>query len=112
MDVFVVQLTAAVVALLPEEGKIIPVSPDVITNRFVSAVQAAGVPHFRFHDLRSFFASIALSSAIGAGRRSVQDMGGWQTDRVLGSHYDRAVADQTERDRKAIALYFANNLAI
>lgn len=107
-----VQLTAAVVALLPEEGKIIPVSPDVITNRFVSAVQAAGVPHFRFHDLRSFFASIALSSAIGAGRRSVQDMGGWQTDRVLGSHYDRAVADQTERDRKAIALYFANNLAI
>lgn len=107
-----VQVTAGVVALLPKEGMLIPVSPDVITNRFISAVEAAGVPHFRFHDLRSFFASIALSSAIGAGRRSVQDMGGWQTDRVLGSHYDRAVADQTERDRAAVALYFANNLAL
>lgn len=107
-----VQLTAAVVDLLPTDGQLVPVPPDVITNRFVDAVKAAGVPHFRFHDLRSFFASIALSSAVGAGRRSVQDMGGWQTDRVLGSHYDRAVADQTARDKAAIALYFANNMAL
>lgn len=107
-----VQLTQSVIDLLPEEGKIIPVSPTIITNRFVDAVRRAGVHPFRFHDLRSFFASIALSSAVGAGRRSVQDIGGWQTDRVMGSHYDRAVADQTARDRAAIAIYFANNLAI
>ena len=107
-----VQLTAAVVALLPESGQLVPVTPDVITNRFVDAVKAAGVPHFRFHDLRSFFASIALSSAVGAGRRSVQDIGGWKTDRVLGAHYDRVVADQTARDKAAIALYFANNMAL
>lgn len=107
-----VQLTQAVIDLLPKEGPLVPVTPDKITNRFVDAVRRAGVHPFRFHDLRSFFASIALSSAVGAGRRSVQDIGGWQTDRVMGSHYDRAVADQTARDKAAIALYFANNLAI
>lgn len=107
-----VQLSRGVIDLLPEEGRLVPVNPDVITNRFVSAVKKAGVHPFRFHDLRSFFASIALSSAVGAGRRSVQDIGGWQTDRVLGSHYDRAIADQTARDRASIATYFANNLAL
>lgn len=107
-----VQLTGSVIDLLPEEGYLVPVTPDVITNRFCDAVRKAGVHPFRFHDLRSFFASIALSSAVNAGRRSVQDIGGWQTDRVLGSHYDRVIADQTERDRAAIALYFANNLAL
>lgn len=107
-----VQVTASVIDLLPTDGLLVPVSPDIISNRFVDAVKRAGVHRFRFHDLRSFFASIALSSAVGAGRRSVQDIGGWQTDRVLGSHYDRAIADQTARDRASIALYFANNLAL
>lgn len=107
-----VQLTQGVIDLLPKEGPIVPVSPDIITNRFADAVRKAEVPRFRFHDLRSFFASIALSSAVGAGRRSVQDIGGWQTDRVLGSHYDRVISDQTDRDKAAIALYFANNLAL
>lgn len=107
-----VQVSKGVVDLLPKEGNLVPVTPDIITNRFVDAVKRAGVHPFRFHDLRSFFASIALSSAIGAGRRSVQDIGGWKTDRVLGSHYDRAIADQTARDQAAIALYFENHLAL
>lgn len=107
-----VQVSKGVIDLLPEDGQLVPVTPDIITNRFVDAVKRAGVHPFRFHDLRSFFASIALSSAIGAGRRSVQDIGGWKTDRVLGSHYDRAIADQTARDKAAIALYFENNLAL
>lgn len=107
-----VQVSQGVIALLPEAGQLVPVTPDIITNRFVDAVKRSGVHPFRFHDLRSFFASIALSSAIGAGRRSVQDIGGWQTDRVLGSHYDRAILDQTARDRAAIATFFANNLAL
>lgn len=107
-----VQLSRGVVDLLPEEGPLVPVAPDIITNRFVDLVKRAGVHPFRFHDLRSFFASISLSSAIGAGRRSVQDTGGWQSDRVLGSHYDRVIADQTARDQAAIALFFENHLAL
>lgn len=106
-----VQLSRAVVDLLPE-GRLVPLNPNNVTQRFEDAVKRAGVPPFRFHDLRSFFASIALSSAVNAGRRSVQDIGGWKTDRVLGSHYDRAIKDQTAKDSAAIALYFANNLAL
>lgn len=106
-----VQMTRAVVDLFPE-GPLVNLNPDQVTQRFEDAVKNAGVHPFRFHDLRSFFASIALSSAVNAGRRSVQDIGGWKTDRVLGSHYDRAVADQTTKDRAAIALFMANNLAL
>ena len=106
----VVPITQAVMDLLPKSGPVVSCSPDVITNRFARAVREAGVPHFRFHDLRSFFASIALSSAVGSGSRTVQDLGGWQTDRVLKSHYDRSISDVRKKDEDAIILYFQNHL--
>ena len=106
----VVPITQAVMDLLPKSGQIVSCSPDVITNRFARAVREAGVHHFRFHDLRSFFASIALSSAVGSGSRTVQDLGGWQTDRVLKSHYDRSISDVRKKDEEAIILYFQNHL--
>lgn len=73
---------------------------------------AAGVPHFRFHDLRSFFASIALSSAVGVGSRTVQDLGGWQTDRVMKSHYDRSISDVRKKDEENIIAFFSRNLSV
>lgn len=108
----IVPITPDVVSILPEHGRIINCSPDCITNRFAKAVEAAGVKHFRFHDLRSFFASISLSSAVGSGSRTVQDLGGWQTDRVLKAHYERSISDQKQKDTDAIITYFKTNLKI
>lgn len=106
----VVPVTQGVMDLMPKEGPVVSCSPDAITLRFRKAVARAGVHHFRFHDLRSFFASIALSSAIGAGARSVQDLGGWQTDRVMKSHYERSMSDQKKKDVDAILDWFGRNL--
>lgn len=108
----IVPITKDVIDILPDYGKIIDCSPDCITNRFAKAVETAGVPHFRFHDLRSFFASISLSSAIGAGSKTVQDLGGWETDRVLKTHYERSITDQKKRDTDAIIHYFKTNIKI
>jgi integrase len=107
-----VPITPAVVSLLPEEGRVVSVSPDVITLRFIDAVKNAGVPHFRFHDLRSFFASISMSSAVGSGAKTVQDIGGWETDRVLKSHYERSISDTKQKDTDAIILYFKDHLKV
>lgn len=106
----VVPLSPSVVEMMPKSGKIISSSPDCITNRFARAVRRAGVHPFRFHDLRSFFASISLSSAVGSASRTVQDIGGWQTDRVLKSHYERSISDQFRKDSEAIVLYFSDHL--
>lgn len=107
-----VPVTPAVMALLPTSGPVVSCSPDCITNRFARAVREAGVPHFRFHDLRSFFASIALSSAVGVGSRTVQDLGGWQTDRVMKSHYDRSISDVRKKDEENIIAFFSRNLSV
>ena len=105
-----VPISPEVMALMPTEGRVIECTPDCITGRFVKAVKRAGVERFRFHDLRSFFASISLSSAVGSASRTVQDIGGWQTDRVLKSHYERSISDQFRKDSEAIVLYFSDHL--
>lgn len=107
-SVRIVPISPEVIDMMPE-GRIITCSPDCITNRFAKAVERAGVKKFRFHDLRSFFASTALST-IGSASRTVQDLGGWQTDRVMKSHYDRSISDQFQKDSEAIVLYFTDHL--
>lgn len=106
----IVPISKEVMRLLPVRGPVVSCSPDCITNRFAKALKRAGVHPFRFHDLRSLFASISLSSAVGAGSRTVQDLGGWQTDRVMKSHYDRSISDQLKKDSDAIVSYFSENL--
>lgn len=105
-----VPVSREVMDMLPLSGSVVSCSPDCITNRFASALKKAGVHHFRFHDLRSFFASISLSSAVGVSARTVQDLGGWQTDRVLKSHYERSISDQKKKDTEAIIHYFSDHL--
>ena len=107
-----VQLPQEVIDMLPKRGQLVPVSPDVITLRFVKAVQRAGVPHFRFHDLRAFFASISVSSAIGASELTVQKMGGWKTNNVLKMHYERSISDQQQKDTDRIMDYYQKELPV
>lgn len=106
----IVPISKEVMRLLPVRGCVVSCSPDCITNRFAHALKRAGVHPFRFHDLRSLFASVSLSSAVGAGSRTVQDLGGWQTDRVMKSHYERSISDQLKKDAAAIVSYFSENL--
>lgn len=107
-----VSVTPAVMEQLPDAGPVVDISPDVLTNRFRKLVERAGVPHFRFHDLRSFFASISVSSAIGASELTVQDFGGWATNNVLKRHYERSISDQKRKDTAAIVAYFDEHLSI
>ena len=111
-SVRIVPITEEVMRTLPTSGRVISCSPDCITNRFVHAVNRAGVPHFRFHDLRSFSASISLSPEIGASRTTVKDLHGWKTDRMLQDHYERSIRDQKQKDIESIRSYFSKNLQI
>ena len=48
---------------LREDG-IISCTPDALTQRFEKTVQRAGLPHFRFHDLRHSCASLLLANDV------------------------------------------------
>lgn len=105
-----IEINREILDQLPKEGRIVNLNPDQISMRFNRALKKAGLPSFRFHDLRHYGASIAVSSAINAGTLTVQARGGWETDHVLKRTYEHSLADQEKKDTAAILSFFSQNL--
>lgn len=87
------------------EGRIVKATPMQITNRFSRAIHFAGLPHFRFHDLRHYSASIM--HAIGVPDQYIMQRGGWSSDNVLKSVYRNTIDDQTQKFNNNINTHFA-----
>ena len=75
-------------------GRIVDLTPDVITNRFERILKRAEIHHFRFHDLRHYSASIL--HALGIPDAYIMQRGGWSSDGVLKSVYRHTMADKNE----------------
>lgn len=105
-----IRINRELLSLFPPAGNIVDLKPDQVTMRFNRAVKKAGVHPFRFHDLRHFAASIAVSSAIGAGKLTIRDRGGWETDHVLESVYEHSVRDVKEKDTEKILSFFSEKI--
>lgn len=73
-------------------GRIINLTPNNITDRFSVALEQAGLPHFRFHDLRHYSASI--QHALGIPDAYIMRRGGWISDSTLKTVYRHALDDQ------------------
>lgn len=87
-------------------GNITHLNPNMITSRFWHILKNANLPHFRFHDLRHYSASI--QHALGIPDAYIMQRGGWQTDGVLKSVYRHTMSDrQGEMSNKANA-HFSN----
>lgn len=81
-----VVLPSFVIEALPEtEGKIIDCQPTWITIHFGRVLSDLGIPHFRFHDLRHYSASIM--HFLGAPNETIMHRGGWASDYCLNQHY-------------------------
>lgn len=76
--------------LLREKGRV-DLSPQQVTQRFRRLVKKAGLPHFRFHDLRHSFVSIA--HAAGIPDAYIQSAGGWSTDYTMRNVYRQTLPD-------------------
>ncbi len=81
-------------------GRITPLAPNVITDRFNRILKSAGLPHFRFHDLRHYSASI--QHALGIPDSYIMQRGGWGNDGVLKTVY-RHVMESKEKEMNEIA---------
>lgn len=77
------------------DGRIVNMNPGSITDRFNRMLKSAGLPHFRFHDLRHYSASI--QHAIGIPDAYIMKRGGWKNDTVLKNVY-RHVLEEKEKE--------------
>ncbi len=92
--------------LLPQEGtdRIVNLVPTTITNYFRKALANAGLPHFRFHDLRHYQASIL--HAMGIPDKYIMERGGWKTDSTLKNIYQHTMSDKRKQVENDICARF------
>lgn len=95
---FVIEKTAGI------HGRIIKATPDNISSRFSRALESAGLPHFRFHDLRHYSASIM--HAIGVPDQYILKRGGWISGNVMKTVYQNTIDIETVRQNKKINNHF------
>ncbi len=87
-------------------GRITNLSPDNLSSRFARLLKASNIPHFRFHDLRHYSASI--QHALGIPDAYIMQRGGWGSDGILKSVYRHAMTGQAEEMNNLANTYFSN----
>lgn len=81
-------------------GRLVPMKPNEISYKFKRLLKRNGLPHFRFHDLRHYSASI--QHALGIPDSYIMQRGGWGNDGTLKAVYRHALEDKaTEMDNLA-----------
>lgn len=86
-------------------GRIVTLNPGSITDRFRRIIKSAGLPHFRFHDLRHYSASI--QHALGIPDSYIMSRGGWGDDRVLKAVYRHTMNDKQQEMNKIANAHFS-----
>lgn len=87
-------------------GRVVRMSPTALSNAFAKAVKKAGLPPFRFHDLRAYSASVR--HALGIPDQYIMQDGGWKSDAVLKAIYRRTLADKSDHFTAVANEHFDN----
>ncbi len=90
---------AFIIEKIQKKGYITNLTPHAITICFQKVLKKHHIPHFRFHDLRHYSASV--QHALGIPDAYIMQRGGWSSDAVLKSIYRHAMNDrQKEMNEK------------
>lgn len=76
-------------------GRIVNIMPVTITDYFADVRKKFNLPHFRFHDLRHYQASIL--HAMGVPDKYIMERGGWSTDSTLKNIYQHTMSDKRKQ---------------
>ena len=87
-----------------KRGRIVELTPNQITQQFGRKLKQLDIPHFRFHDLRHYAASIM--HAIGVPDQYILQRGGWATDNVMKTVYRNVIDLETVKQNKKINKHF------
>ena len=100
-----VALAEDLVKKVRAQGSIFPYTPPKLNEHLHSIQDELGIPRFRFHLLRHYFASYA--HAIGIPDADILAIGGWKTDHVMKSVYRESMEkNRQESNDKLISSIF------
>lgn len=87
-------------------GAPVAYNPDQLYKHFRKALKAAGVPLFRFHDLRHYGASIMMYH--GISQRTIEQRGGWAPgSAVLRKVYQDIIDAEQKKEDAVINAHFS-----
>lgn len=93
--------------LVPMDGtdRIVNITPHQISKKFSRILKENGIPHFRFHDLRHYQASIL--HAMGVPDKYIMERGGWKTSGTLKNIYQHTMDEKRKNVEIQICHFFA-----
>ena len=89
--------------LIREKGEIYTHSPNQIYENLCKYQQELGIPHFKLHALRHYYAS--MSHSLGIPDSYIMESGGWKSDNTLKSVYRHAMDSKKEEMQEFAAQY-------
>jgi len=92
-----------------KQGFIYQGHPRKIMEYLESCQKRAGVPHFKFHSLRHFYAT-ELMRVGTLTQKDIQKLGGWKTNRVLENIYQHERISKDKEKQQIAAAYISNLL--
>lgn len=97
----VIQIPKQLAEEIKSSGKIYDGDPKGLNKQLQRIQTQLGIPHFRFHDLRHYFASYA--STLGIPEADIMAMGGWKSDHVFKSIYRDSMQESRLKAMQTIA---------
>lgn len=95
-----VQIPEPIVRKIREQGYVTKLAPEQLSYHFISFLKKQDVQHFRFHDLRHFFASYC-HNVLKLSDAQIQKLGGWKTDHVMKKIYIESMQDDKAAESAA-----------
>ena len=87
-----IQIPAALAKKIRNQGFVTNLTPEQLSYHFITFLKKQNVQHFRFHDLRHFFASYC-HNVLKLSDAQIQKLGGWKTDHVMKRVYISSMQD-------------------
>lgn len=91
-------------ALPPEQDKLTTLSGQAIYKRFSRLLEAKGIQHITFHDLRHLNASVML--ALNIPDKYAMERGGWSSDHIMKQVYQHTFSAERQAADAKIDDYF------
>lgn len=82
--------------------------PNTITDQFIKAIKATGIPRFSFHKLRHYYASSL--HALGVPDKYIMASGGWESEQTLNTVYKHALRETQKRENQRAVEHFSLTL--
>lgn len=96
----IIPLPESLANQIREQGYIYNNHPNALNKAIHRFQKQLGIPEFKFHALRSYFASYAHS--LGIPDADIMAIGGWETDHIMKKVYRKSIEESKRRSMELL----------